>query len=174
MSVSRTALVALGSNLGDRLETCRAAVDALDATDGIAVAAVSPIFETAPVGGPAGQDAYYNAAVALRTTREPLGLLGLLQAIEAQHKRAREVHWGPRTLDLDLLFLEDAVWDDARLTLPHPRLHERRFVLAPLARIAPDQRHPVIGQTVAEMLAALPSDDAGDVVAVLEDWRCAP
>ncbi|MEM0908495.1 MAG: 2-amino-4-hydroxy-6-hydroxymethyldihydropteridine diphosphokinase [Pseudomonadota bacterium] len=170
MSDTQPALIALGANLGDRRATFCAALDALSATNGIEVTAHSALYETAPVGGPSGQGAFFNAAAALSTTLQPLALLDRLQEIETHHKRARDVHWGPRTLDLDLLFYGTETIDNARLTIPHPRLVERRFVLAPLADIAGDYCHPALGVDIATLLNRLPQRDIDDVAAIDTNW----
>lgn len=135
-------VVALGSNLGDRGQTLAAAVEALRDLPGLTVASVSSIVETDPVGGPE-QPAYLNAVAVGRATTDPETLLAALHRIEAQHGRTREVHWGARTLDLDLIQYgtpgssREVVSDDPELTLPHPRAHERAFVLVPWADADP-------------------------------------
>jgi 2-amino-4-hydroxy-6-hydroxymethyldihydropteridine diphosphokinase len=133
---TRRAFIGLGSNLGDRRAHLRAAVDGLRA--GGDVVAVSPLYETEPVGGPAGQDNYLNVVVELRTADTPRALLERSQALETAAQRVRHERWGPRTLDADVLWVEEEQVDEADLTVPHPRLWERRFVLAPLADLAPD------------------------------------
>jgi 2-amino-4-hydroxy-6-hydroxymethyldihydropteridine diphosphokinase len=148
------ALIGLGSNLGDRKAQLDAAVAALAAARGIVVQAVSGYHETAPVGGPECQGDYLNAAAAVETTLEPLELLHVLQEIERRAGRVRTVRWGPRTLDLDLLLFGDRVIESDELQVPHPRMAERLFVLAPLAEIAPGAVDPVTGQTIADLLAA--------------------
>ncbi len=163
------AYLGLGANLGDRLEALQGAVAALKASDGVADMAVSALYETAPVGGPEGQDFYLNAAAALTTTRAPLDLLDLLQSVEADFHRVRTVRWGPRTLDLDLLLYGDAVIESARLVVPHPRLHERRFVLAPLADVAADVAHPTLGATIGALLAAADVEE-GDIKRISTAW----
>ena len=131
------AYVGLGANLGDRERTLRAAVDALAAEDGVEVAAVSTLRETEPVGV-GEQPRFLNGAVALETTLAARGLLDLLLAVEQRFGRVRVPgEHRPRTLDLDLLLYGDERIDEPGLTLPHPRLHERRFVLEPLAELAP-------------------------------------
>lgn len=136
--VSRVrAYLALGSNLGDRLGHLRAAVAALDEHRAISVVAVSRVYETDPVGGPV-QDDYLNAVVAIDTDLAPLELLAVTQGLEAAAVRVRGERWGPRTLDVDVLLYEGVESEDPTLTLPHPRMWERGFVLAPLRDIAPD------------------------------------
>lgn len=129
--------LALGSNLGDRLAFLRGAVAALRATEDITVAAVSGVYRTAPVGGPE-QGAYLNAVVALETDLSAAQLLALAHRIEDEAGRVRDVRWGPRTLDVDVLLVGDERVDTPELTVPHPRLAERGFVLAPLADVAPE------------------------------------
>ncbi len=130
-----TAYVGLGSNLADPRRQLAAAVRALAALEGCALGRVSGCYRTAAMG-PAGQADYLNAAAALETRWSPLELLDRLQAIESVQGRVRTAHWGPRTLDLDLLLYGDLEYADQRLQLPHPGLAERPFVLAPLAQIA--------------------------------------
>jgi 2-amino-4-hydroxy-6-hydroxymethyldihydropteridine diphosphokinase len=151
--VAARAFVALGSNLGDRRALLEFAVAQLRTSAGIEVLAVSPVYETDPVGGPP-QGAYLNAAVALRTALAPRALLERLLAIEALAGRERgAVRDAPRRLDLDLLCYGDLVLDEPGLTLPHPRLHERAFALVPLADLAPELVHPVLGESVARLAA---------------------
>ena len=126
------AYLALGSNLGDRLGYLQLAVDAL----GAQVVAISRVYETAPVGGPE-QGAYLNAVVAIETELDPHALLQLVQRIESDAQRVRAERWGPRTLDVDVLLYDDIELDDPDLTIPHPRMWERGFVLAPLRDVAP-------------------------------------
>ena len=130
------AYLALGSNLGDRLAHLQSAVDGLAGSDGVRVVAVSRVYETVPVGGPP-QDAYLNAVVAIETERSPHELLALAQDIERDARRVRAERWGPRTLDVDVLLYDDVRLADPDLTLPHPRMWERGFVLAPLRDVAP-------------------------------------
>ncbi len=130
------AFIGLGSNLGDRRAFLRDAVARLgEAGD---VVAVSPLYETEPVGGPEGQGPYLNLVVELRTADTPHRLLARCRAVEDAAGRVRTVRWGPRTLDADVLWVEGWVVDEADLVVPHPRLWERRFVLQPLADLAPD------------------------------------
>ncbi|MGC8643461.1 MAG: 2-amino-4-hydroxy-6-hydroxymethyldihydropteridine diphosphokinase [Isosphaeraceae bacterium] len=149
------ALIGLGSNLGDRRATLVRAIAELAASPGVSVTQVSAFHETEPVGGPPGQGLYLNAAASLETTLEPLELLKLLQEIEARNGRTREIRWGERTLDLDLLFYDDLIMETSELTIPHPRMAGRRFVLEPLAEIVPEAVDPMSGWTVAMMLEDL-------------------
>lgn len=146
------AMIGLGSNLGDRRATLDGAVAALAARPEIDVIQVSGFIETEPVGGPPGQGPYLNAAVEVETTLDPIGLLRVLQEVENEFGRVRTVRWGERTLDLDLLLSDDLVLDSAELTVPHPRMTGRRFVLEPLAQIAPTTVIPGTGRTVADWL----------------------
>ena len=132
MTGSRRAYFGIGSNLGERLSFLQLAVDHLAATDGITMVAVSPVYETAPVGGPEQPD-YLNAVVAVDTTLTAHELLGVAQGIEAAAERVRTVRWGPRTLDVDVLLVGDERVDDPDLVVPHPRMSERAFVVVPLA-----------------------------------------
>jgi 2-amino-4-hydroxy-6-hydroxymethyldihydropteridine diphosphokinase len=149
------AYLGLGSNLGDRRGYLEQGLALLRQTPGVEVLRVSSFFETDPVGGPAGQGPYLNAAAALRTTLPAAELLQRLLAIETACGRVRAERFGPRTLDLDLLLYGDVVLDSPDLTLPHPRLHERLFVLQPLAEIAPGALHPVHACSVADLLTRL-------------------
>lgn len=153
----RTGAVALGSNLGDREANLAAGLRALERTPGVVVLQRSRWIETLPVGGPPGQPPFLNGAALVETSLEPHALLGELQRIEARYgrDRAREEHHGPRTLDLDLLFLGDLRLDGPDLVLPHPRMEERAFVLEPLAEVAPGRVLAISGRTVAERLAEL-------------------
>lgn len=129
--------LALGSNLGDRHGHLTIAIAALDVNDTIDVVAVSDLYETDPIGGP-DQDAFLNLVVAVDTTLAPLELLDVCQSLEAAANRVRIEHWGPRTLDVDIVLFGDMTIDEPRLTVPHPRMSERRFVIEPLADVAPD------------------------------------
>ncbi len=128
----RRVFLSIGSNLGDRSAHLAQAVESLPD-----VVAVSPVYETDPVGGP-DQGAYLNLVVELATAIEPRDLLAICHRLEANAERVREERWGPRTLDIDMVWVEGVVSDDPALTLPHPRWMERRFVLAPLRDLAPD------------------------------------
>lgn len=144
--------IALGSNLGRREEHLAAAANAIASLPRVEWVGQSAWFETAPVGGPEEQGAYLNGVCQVRTHLEPLALLTHLQALEAAAGRVRTVLHAPRPLDLDLLLHGEAVVNEPQLTLPHPRLHERLFVLQPLAQLAPGLVHPVLKKTIAELL----------------------
>ena len=147
------ALVALGANLGAREETLEAALEALDARPDCELALRSSWHVTAPVGGPLGQPDFLNGAALLYTQLTPEQLLEVLHGIEAQHGRERRVANGPRTLDLDLLLHGTESRSGPGLILPHPRVHERAFVLAPVAELCPALE--LLGGSVAELLAGL-------------------
>jgi len=144
-------VLALGSNLGDRQDILQGAVDAIVGLPGVRVTAVSPVYETVPVGGPAQPD-YLNAVVLADAARPARELLDRLHEIEAAFDRVRLVRWGPRTLDLDIIVFDSERSDDPELTLPHPRAHERAFVLAPWHDVDPAAALPGHGP-VAELLA---------------------
>jgi 2-amino-4-hydroxy-6-hydroxymethyldihydropteridine diphosphokinase len=164
-----TCLIAIGSNLGERLDNMRAGVTGLAIAEGITIEAVSPLYETAPVGGPDNQGAYYNAALLASIERSAADTLALLHQIEANRERTRDVHWGPRTLDLDLLVHGDLVSDDTALEVPHPRMHLRRFVLVPVCDLAPDMVHPRLGMTMRALLGELP-EEPGDLRIAATRW----
>lgn len=130
------AFLGLGSNLGDRSENLRRAVALLDARDGVRVVRTSSIYETEPVGPP--QPDFLNAVAEIDTTLSPRALLEACLGVEAEMGRVRRERWGPRVIDVDLLLFDDQRIDEPDLVVPHPRMHERAFVLVPLAELAPD------------------------------------
>jgi 2-amino-4-hydroxy-6-hydroxymethyldihydropteridine diphosphokinase len=151
-------LIGCGSNQGRRRENINQAVDLLRFMPGVTVLAESRPLETRPVGGPPGQPAFLNSACLLETDLPPQAVLEMLLAVENTLQRERDERWGPRTIDLDLLLYDDAVIDSERLTLPHPRMATRRFVLQPCAEIAGTTLHPRAGCTVRELLDNLSQD----------------
>ncbi|MFD4374186.1 2-amino-4-hydroxy-6-hydroxymethyldihydropteridine diphosphokinase [Streptomyces sp. NPDC058486] len=159
LSNPRWAVLALGANLGNRLETLQGAVDALGDTPGLRVKAVSPVYETEPWGvEPGSQPSYLNAVAVVKTTLPPSSLLERAHAVEEAFLRRRDERWGARTLDVDIVTYADVVSDDPVLTLPHPRAHQRAFVLAPWHDVDPEAQLPGHG-AVAALLAAV--DRAG-------------
>jgi 2-amino-4-hydroxy-6-hydroxymethyldihydropteridine diphosphokinase len=161
------AYIGLGSNQGERLSLLQRSLELLSRAQNITVSAVSPLYETEPVGGPR-QGLYLNACAALDTALTPVTLLKLMLEVENTLGRVRKRRWSPRTLDLDLLIYNALLMKTPTLTLPHPRMTERLFVLAPLSHIAPDLIIPGTGRSVSEFKASL---DPGGVVLYKESWR---
>lgn len=135
------AFLGLGSNIGGRLETLQRALDLLSGEAGVRVQRCSRVWETDPVGGPE-QDDFLNVVIEVDTDLEPLDLLAVCNRVEAQLGRTRQIHWGPRTIDIDILLIGDLTIADETLTVPHPRMHERAFVLLPLLELVTDPLLP--------------------------------
>lgn len=148
------AYLGIGSNMGDKRQYIRNAVEALKAHPLIVVRKVSDLIVTEPYGG-VEQDDFLNGALEIETLLTPHELLDALHEIEAAADRVREVRWGPRTLDLDIIFYDKLVYEDDALVIPHQDMENRRFVLEPLSALAPNYRHPVLGKTVVQLLNAL-------------------
>ncbi|HEY2309288.1 MAG TPA: 2-amino-4-hydroxy-6-hydroxymethyldihydropteridine diphosphokinase [Streptosporangiaceae bacterium] len=151
--MNRRTVIAMGSNLGDRMDYLQGGLDGLFDTPRISFLAVSPVYETAPVGGPEQPD-YLNAVVIAETSMPAQAVLERCLSLEDAYGRARDERWGPRTLDLDLIIYGDEVSNGPGLTLPHPRAHERAFVLAPWHDADPQAQLPGRGP-VADLLTAL-------------------
>ena len=149
------AFIAFGSNLGDRHAHLLAARERLCTTAGIDCLTASSLYESQPCGGPGGQGLYLNAVLEIATVLAPDALLQLLQTIEHDLGRVRSERWAERTIDLDLLLYDDLILQTETLTLPHPRLHERAFVLLPCAEIAPALLHPLYGRTILQLSEAI-------------------
>ena len=152
--MAEKAYIGTGSNLGDRQAYLEAGLTELKAVPDIRLDAVSAVYETAPLGY-TNQPLFLNAAASIETTLFPEELLQVMQGIETRHHRQRLIHWGPRTLDLDLLLYAEYQINTQQLVLPHPRLVERCFVLAPLCEIAPDLRHPRTGRLLSSCCEGL-------------------
>lgn len=149
-----TAYIGLGSNIGDREAKLNSAVALLKEVNEVEVTSVSSYYNTAPVGYEQQPD-FLNAVAEIKTTLSADKLLQVCNNIEKELRRERIVRWGPRTIDLDILLYGELIINEEHLTVPHPRMHERKFVLEPLSEIAPNAIHPVYGQTVYEMYQTL-------------------
>ena len=149
-----TAYLSIGSNMGDRKAYLEAAIEELKKVETIREIKVSEIIETEPYGY-TDQDKFLNAAIGFETLLTPEALLSVCHEIEKKGKRERKIHWGPRTLDLDIIFYDDLISQEDDLCIPHVEMHKRSFVLEPLEEIAPYKRHPGNGKTVRQMLEEL-------------------
>lgn len=150
--------IALGSNMGESLAILEGAIKSLEKTPGITIKAKSSWYRTAPVGGPSQPD-YLNGAAILEVQLSPQKLLETLLNIEQEFGRVRQEHWGPRTLDLDVLLFDDLILETPDLQIPHPRMTQRAFVLVPLAEIAPDWIEPVSQEPISQLLQKLDCSD---------------
>lgn len=146
--------IGIGSNQGEALDNCRRAIRAITSDRRNRMAACSPFYKTEPVGKK-DQDWFVNGVIALATELNPRELMDFLLAIEKEMGRERGERWGPRVIDLDILFYGDQVLNEPGLQVPHPHLRERRFVLVPLKDIAPSLEHPLFGKTISQILADL-------------------
>jgi 2-amino-4-hydroxy-6-hydroxymethyldihydropteridine diphosphokinase len=147
------AYISLGSNLGNRLAHLKQALRRLEESGELSISKTSPVYETQPVG-PRNQSWFLNLVVEVQTYLDPHSLLEYLSSIENQIGRKREESWGPRKIDLDILLYDNQTVSSDRLTIPHPRMQERKFVLLPLSDIAPHALHPVLGKSVKGLLDA--------------------
>jgi 2-amino-4-hydroxy-6-hydroxymethyldihydropteridine diphosphokinase len=155
--MSSVAYIGIGSNLGSPLENCERAITLIDEHLRIEIIARSSFYETEPVG-PKDQNWFLNAVAEISTDLEPIPLLDAFLAIEIAMGRIRNEKWGPRIIDLDILLYEECVIKNSRLEIPHPEMTGRRFVLAPLAELAPDSIHPIEKKTIGQLLSELPGD----------------
>lgn len=158
----------LGGNLGQPLESFKDARQQLSEHPNIDLKTSSPVYRTPAIGGPAGQPDYLNAILEIATDLSPHQLLDVCHEIEIAGGRARKERWASRTLDIDLLFFGKVISDDDRLTLPHPRMHNRHFVLIPVVELEPELIHPRLKRTVSDLLKDLP--EPVGICKILEKW----
>lgn len=147
--------ISFGSNIGDREQQINEALNKLQQVCDTELVTVSSLYETAPVGGVI-QDDFLNGAAIVETSLTPIDFLNEIQRIELELGRERKVHWGPRTIDLDVLLMDDYIIEHERLNVPHPYMHERSFVLIPLAEIAPEAVHPILNKSINELVTVDP------------------
>ena len=166
-NATHVAYIGFGSNIGDRLAHIQNAIHALSKTEEITLEKISSVYKTDPVGYEA-QAQFLNGVAAIQTSLAPLSLLHTLKNIETAIGRKHRIRWGPREIDLDILIYGDMCLQTAKLVIPHPEMHRRRFVLAPLAEIAPDLVHPVLKEGVQTLLARLDDDKS----ALKAECRC--
>lgn len=165
MEPLKTVYIGIGSNLGNPLHNCQRAIDLLCSDAAISSLRCSPWYQSEPYG-PVKQQWFINAVLEIQTRTSPDALLALCQTIETQLHRVRVEHWGPRTLDLDILLWESHLQFSRTLRIPHPGMHLRRFVLKPLSDLVPDLRHPLTGKTIRQLLVDV--DDILQVIKVSE------
>ena len=154
----KTSYIGIGSNMGDPRRNCLDSIAKIDKLDDCEVTSVSSLYLTEPIGV-TGQEWYINGAVSVSTGLSPFEMIERLFEIEGRMGRVREKRWGPRIIDLDILLFGQDIINRDTLKVPHPMMHMRRFVMAPMAEIAPDLIHPILGKSMVELLRAIPGDD---------------
>jgi 2-amino-4-hydroxy-6-hydroxymethyldihydropteridine diphosphokinase len=165
----KTAYIGIGSNIGDSQRNCHEAIEKIAAIDGCRVMSVSSFYLTEPVGVKT-QEWYINGVVSISTAMPVHDLLNALLQVEANMGRVRTVKWGPRIIDLDILLFGQDIIDETDLKIPHPMMHLRKFVMAPLAELAPEIVHPVLGKTMTELLMEI--TESSQVIKRLEEYKC--
>ncbi|MBW1782595.1 MAG: 2-amino-4-hydroxy-6-hydroxymethyldihydropteridine diphosphokinase [Deltaproteobacteria bacterium] len=160
LSAMKTVYIGIGSNVGDKLNNCRKAIDMINNKENITVKGKSHFYWTEPIGV-TSQDWYVNGAIRIETALRPLDLLRTVLSIESEMGRVRRRKWEPRVIDLDILLYEDKVIQGNDLTVPHPLMHTRKFVLMPMAQLSPDVIHPVLGKSMVQLLEELAGEGQG-------------
>jgi len=163
------AFVGIGSNIGDRMGNCLKAISMINDVDGCSVIKRSSFYRTEPIGYK-DQNWFVNCIILVETKFSPYELLMQLQEIEKSMGREKGIKWGPRLIDLDIIMYDNLIMDNGKLTIPHPLMHKRRFVLIPMNEIAPSVIHPVLNKTIKEILNSLSED--GQAVFLVRDKRC--